>query len=198
MSIYFLTVDLASKFSAACLTNEAGQVVWQGDSMGKSASEWVDTLTSVADRISQSFELLILVEDVPYGISSQAMTKPVLRLQGMLIHAMSGIPFYFINPSTWQKRFDGVGRAPKGMSKTDGAKYRIAKAAEWAKEYGYEPPNLVQKWQDENPDLKPLKKYTAPLEKNMTDYVDAYLMNIWLQEHREDFTTLTGVQAPMI
>lgn len=196
--MYYLTVDLASKFSAAVLRDETGQVRWQGDSSGKSPKVWVLDLARVAHGIlDKGEEIKILVEDVPYGISSQAMTKPVTRLQGMLILALD-VDFYFINPSSWQKDYPGVARAPKGMSKTEGAKYRIEAARIEAQRLGYHAPDLVQQWQDTHPDLKPLKKYTAPLEKNMTDYVDAFLMNDWLQRHQDDYTTLSGVQLAMI
>lgn len=191
----FLTVDLASKFSASVLRNRAGEVLWQGDSGGLSASRWVFQLRSIVETYSPEH---ILVEDVPYGVSSQAMTKPVTRLQGMLILALEGREFYFINPSTWQKRFEGVGRAPKGMTKTESAKYRIAKAEEHARSFGYIAPDLVKRWQDRNPDLKPLKKYTNPLDKQRTDYCDAFLMNVWLEEHEASYKTLSGVQPPLI
>jgi hypothetical protein len=197
--IYFLSVDLASKFSAAILRDETGQVRWQADSAGKTANEWVDTLAAVADRISQNFELHILVEDVPYGVSSQAMTKPATRLQGMLMHAMGTIEFYFINPSTWMKDYEGVARAPKGMTKAESLKYRDAKALEHATRLGYEPPDLIQKYKDSLPEgTKVLKKNTDPLAKSMTDYVMAFLINDWLQRHVDEYKTLTGVQPPLI
>lgn len=172
--------------------------------MGLSANRWVKTLANVVWAVSKSPEfeddrtLHILVEDVPYGISNQAMVKPVLRLQGMLIHALEDTEFYFINPSTWQKDYPGVARSPKGMTKAEGAKARIDAARIEAHSLGYHAPDLVQQWIDEHPDEKPLKKYTNPLEKAMTDYVDAFLMNDWLQRHVHEYKTLTGVQAPMI
>lgn len=196
--MFYLTVDLASKFSAACLRDDTGQVRWQGDSSGMSAVEWVETLAKLVGGIAPRHDIHILIEDVPYGISNQAMVKPVLRLQGMLIHALGNVEFYFINPSTWQKEYDGVSRSPKGLSKTEGAKARIEAARLAAEKLGYTAPDLVAQWQQENPDLKPLKKYTNPLEKNMTDYVDAFLMNDWLQRHVDDYKTLSGVQAPLI
>lgn len=196
--LFFLTVDLASKFSAAVLRDETGQVRWQGDSTNKTAKQWVLALANVSHGImAKGHELHILVEDVPYGISNQAMTKPVTRLQGMLILALDR-DFYFINPSTWQKEYDGVARSPKDMTKTEGAKYRIEAARQAAERLGYEAPDLVGQWQAENPKLKPLKKYTNPLDKNRTDYVDAFLINDWLQRHLNDYTTITGVQLAMI
>lgn len=194
----FLTVDLASKFSAAVLCDDRGKVRWQGDSAGLSAFQWADKIAELAHDVSYAEDTHLLIEDVPYGISNQAMVKPVLRLQGVLLHALQGTPSYFINPSTWQKDYPGVGRAPAGMSKTEGAKFRIEKAAEYAKALGYEAPDLIAEWQIKNPTLKPLKKYTAPLEKARTDYTDAFLMNDWLRRHVHDYTTLSGVQAPSI
>lgn len=199
--MYYLTVDLASKFSAGVLRDSTGKVHWQGDSHKDSPIVWVKRLGQVAALAKDEDKgIEVLVEDVPYGISSQAMVKPVLRLQGMLILELDDFSIYpyFINPATWQSDYPGVGRAPKGLSKADALKYRAGKAAEYARELGYEPPNLVAEWQTENPDLKPLKKYTNPLEKGMTDYVDAFLMNDWLQRNKEDFRTRSGVQIAYI
>jgi hypothetical protein len=111
---------------------------------------------------------------------------------------MGLIEFYFINPTTWMKDYEGVARGLKGMTKAESLKYRNAKALEHAKQLGYEPPDLVAAWQAEHPDLKPLKKYTADLEKTETDYVMAFLINDWLQRHVHEYKTLTGVQLPLI
>lgn len=197
----YLSIDLAAKFSAAVLRDSTGKVRWQGDSRKDSPVVWVQRLGHVVALAKDEDEdILVLVEDVPYGISNQAMVKPVLRLQGMLILELIHFSVYpyFINPSTWQSDYPGVGRAPKGLSKADALKYRVEKAAEYARELGYEPPDLVAEWQTENPDLRPLKKYTNPLEKGMTDYVDAFLMNDWLQRNKEDFRTRSGVQIAYI
>lgn len=190
----YLSVDLASKFSAAILREAGGKILWQGDSAGKSPREWVQELARVAHGAG---DVKILVEDVPYGVKSQAMTKPVLRLQGMLILALD-VDFHFINPATWMKDYEGVARAPKGMSKSEGLKYRNAKALEHARELGYEPPDLISEWQKKNPDLKPLAKYTNDLKKSQTDYVMAFLINDWLVRHKHEYTTLSGVQLAMI
>jgi len=196
--IFYLSVDLASKFSAAVLRDEDGQVRWQGDSAGRSPVEWVNTLFEVCNRL-RGHTLHILVEDVPYGVSSQAMTKPVTRLQGMLMLALQDFSFYFVNPSTWMKDYEGVARAPKGLSKAESLLYRDAKALEHAAQLGYNPPDLVQQYIDSLPEgTKVLKKNTNPLEKSMTDYVMAFLINDWLVRHQDEYTTLTGVQPAYI
>lgn len=192
----FLTVDLASKMSAAILRDETLQVRWQGDSLGLTAFEWVRRLQKVADTAKPEH---ILVEDVPYGVSSQAMTKPVTRLQGALMLALEDHEFYFINPSTWMKDYDGVARAPKGLTKTESLKYRDQKAREHAERLGYTPPDLVQQYIDSQPEgTKILKKNTAPYAKSTTDYVMAFLINDWLVRHKDEYTTLVGVQPPLI
>jgi len=192
----FLTVDLASKFSAAVLRDGEGQVRWQGDSSGLTAFEWVERLQRVVKTAKPEH---ILVEDVPYGVSSQAMTKPVTRLQGALMLALKDHEFYFVNPSTWMKDYEGVARAPKGLSKSESLKYRDAKAKEHAERLGYSPPDLVQQYVESLPEgTKVLKKNTAHLEKSMTDYVMAFLINDWLVRHKDEYTTLTGVQPPLI
>lgn len=192
----FLTVDLASKMSAAVLRDEASQVRWQGNSLGMSAFDWVKRLKKVADTSNPQH---ILVEDVPYGVSSQAMTKPVTRLQGALMLALEDHEFYFVNPSTWMKDYDGVARAPKGLSKADSLKYRDQKAREHAERLGYTPPDLVQEYIDSLPEgAKVLKKNTAPYAKSMTDHIMAFLINDWLVRHKDEYTTLTGVQPPLI
>lgn len=197
--MFYLTVDLASKFSAAVLRDDTSQVRWQGDSGGISPKAWVNTIAEVAHRLeAQGHEVHILVEDVPYGVSSQAMTKPVTRLQGMLMMALDR-DFYFINPSTWMKDYEGVSRAPKGMTKAESLVYRDAKALEHAQRLGYNPPDLVQSYVNSLPEgTKVLKKNTNPLVKSMTDYVMAFLINDWLVRHKDEYTTLTGVQIALI
>lgn len=190
----YLTVDLASRMSAVILRDVAGQVIRQFDSRDKSPREFVECIAKLVHNWNPQH---ILVEDVPFGISSQFQTKPVTRLQGMLMYAMDR-DFYFVSPSQWQNSYPGVARAPKGMTKNAADKYRIEQARKHAEDLGYSPPDLVAQWQIEHPDLKPLKRYTAPLEKSMTDYVSAYLMSDWLMKNVDTYTTLSGVQISNI
>lgn len=168
-----ITVDLAAKFSAYNVMDSKYKVHREGDSRGKSAFEFVDEIIEAVVKYEPD---LILVEDVPYGISSQAMVKPVLRLQGILIHALGQVDALdltlFVNPSTWQKEYKGVARGP--------ALERIEAARFHADFMGYQPPNLVAAYIASLPEGKRvLKKDTNPLEKTMTDYIDAFLMARW-------------------
>lgn len=195
-----LTVDLASKFSAAMVSDNAGEVHREWDSRGMTHFQFARTL---ADAFRDFNIVIALIEDLPYGISSQAMTKPVTRFQGAIMLALEDYldRVYFVNPSTWQSAYEGVARLPKGMklSKTEAAKFRINAASVHAEKRGYLPPNLVQTFIDAQPEgTRILKKHTDPLVKNMTDYVDAFLMGDWVRHHAGDVTTLSGVQPAFI
>lgn len=177
-------MDLAAKFSAASVVDENGQVHWEADSSGLTAFQWTTVVTFSAYTWEPD---LILIEDVPYGISSQAMVKPVLRLQGMLILALvqrellDGV--VFVNPSTWQKTYPGVARGK--------AEDRIEAARVAALELGYTPPPLTRDYLASLDGKKPLRKHLAPLEKTMTDYIDSHLMARWAFTF-EDFDQLRG------
>ena len=190
------SVDLASKFSAVVLRDRGGEVLGQFDSRELTPFQFAAKI----GRTARDAEMTV-VEDVPYGISNQAMVKPVLRFQGLIMLACNATidDLYFCAPATWMKDFDGVQRAPKGLTKTESDKYRIEMAAKHAKEAGYEPPDLVQAYIDANPGKKILKKDTGPLAKSMTDYVSAFLMSEFLiKRTREQIAALQGVQLANI
>jgi hypothetical protein len=190
-----ITVDLASKFSAVNVRNQWGEVVCEFDSGGLTAFEFADRILNAVLKYKPE---LVLVEDVPYGISSQAMTKPVLRLQGIIIHTLRNYLdiTFFLNPSTWQKKYPGVGTAPRTIPKKDRDAYRIEAARAHAEGLGYTPPDLVAQYVASLPEgTRVLKKNTNPLAKSMTDYVDAFLMSDWAYGiGLKEVTTQTGVQ----
>lgn len=200
-----LTVDLASKFSAVCVRStfaaHPSGVLCEFDSSGVSAFLFAK---KIADAVAEYQPHLILIEDVPYGISSQAMVKPVLRLQGILLLALHRHigKILFVNPSTWQKEFPGVARAPKGLTKAQAEASRIEAARVAAEKAGYAPPDLVAQYVASLPEgAKVLKKNTNPLVKQMTDFVDAFLMSEWaisLGSFEAIANQPSGVQPPMI
>lgn len=197
------TVDLAAKFSAVMFRTADGEIHEQFDSAGLSAFQFLAKLANAVKRWDPE---LIIVEDVPYGVSSQAQTKPVTRMQGILIAVLHQWldRVYFLNPSTWQKAYPGVGSIPRGMPKmtqTQKDQFRIQKAQEYAAEFGYTPPDLVAAYVASLPEgAKVLKKHTNPLEKSMTDYVDAFLMSHWVYsfDSLDEVKTLQGVQPAWI
>ncbi len=193
------TVDLAARFSACIVRDRDGEVHHQFDSRNKSHFEFA----SEVGRWARNPEVeLVVIEDVPYGISSQAMVKPVLKYQGVLIAVLHPVldKVMFLAPATWMRAFPGVQRAPKGLSKLEADKYRIEQARLYAADLGYQPPDLVQEYIDTLPEgTRVLRKHTNPLEKSMTDYVSAFLMNEFTSRFtKEDFSALQGVSPAYI
>jgi len=196
-----LTVDLASKFSAACVMDMDGEVRREWDSRGMSHIAFARSLRDAAEEFKPH---VILIEDVPYGISSQGQVKSPLRFQGIVIAQLENFLQYtlFVNPRTWQSYF-GCATIPReisrGMSKAQKDQWLIDAARSAAAERGYNPPDLVAEFIEAQPEgTKILKKHTNPLTKNMTDYVDAFLMGRWVLEYDGDIRDLSGVQPPFI
>lgn len=196
-------VDLASKFSAAQLRGSGGEIYDQFDSRNKTHFQFAGEIAHNARR--DDCELTI-IEDVPYGITSQAMVKPVTRFQGVIMAYCHPVldRVVWVNPSTWMVMFPGVQRAPKGLSKSQADKARIEAARQHAEDRGYIPPDLVAAYVASlPPGAKVLKKHTAPLEKSMTDYVSAFLIGEWALSILENegvagILSRTGVQPSMI
>lgn len=179
-------VDLAYLKSAVICRDEVGQVVAQYDSLGKSHFQFAAQIARTA--LDPECEATFF-EDVPHGIKSLYQVKPVVKFQGVIIALCNKTldRLYSVNPSTWMASFPGVQRVPKeiakGMTKSQTDKWRIAKAEEYARELGYEAPDLLAQWIAEHPDVKPLKKNTGDLEKSRTDYVSAFLMSEHLRAY---------------
>ena len=195
-----LTVDLASKFSAAMVVDLSGQVLCEFNSVGLSAIEFAEQCAQVA----LDYEVTdAIFEDVPYGISGQGQTKSPHRFQGVIMKAMNDVGLlditYFLNPSTWQNYFPGVARAPKGMSKADGTRARYAAARAHAERLGYTPPPLVQNYIDSLPEgTRVLKKNTDPLLKSETDHIDAFLIAAWANTFDSPEELRAKMQVPNI
>jgi hypothetical protein len=181
-----LAVDLAAKFSAGLIRGRDGQVHCEFDTLGRGPRE---SAMLIAETASLFGVTLILIEDVPYGISKQFMVKPVLRLQGRVIQAIedAGLPApYFVAPATWQRAMNVWRVSPE-------------QTAAVAAEHGYTPPNLLETHAHEIPEKGPERsKIRALLKKSATDYVDAYLLSEWAGAMAEDFdlSQIQGVQVP--
>lgn len=192
-----LSVDLASQFSAAVLRGAGGEVRHQFDSRDKTALRFcqeVSTDAVVAD--------IIVIEDVPYGISNQNMIKPALRLQGAMcayLTAKNALDrTVFMSPNVWMKDFPGVAHSTtKGLSKAASDQERIDTAAFHAQQAGYTPPDLVAEYTAlcAQTGKKILKKDTNPLVKSMTDYVSAWLMSEFTRRFTlTELRVMPGVQ----
>lgn len=172
-----LSVDLAAKLSAVILRGAGGGVTAQFDSRDKPPLRFLREIAYAADEAD-----IVVVEDVPYGISNQMMIKPVLRLQGALLSYLSVTQSVsktlFMGPSVWMKDYPGIQVATtKGLTKSASDKERIETARIHAERLGYTPPDLVSEYVSGLPEgKKVLKKNTNVLEKSMTDYISAFLM----------------------
>lgn len=201
----FQVVDLASKFSAVILRDLGGEVLDQFDSRDQSPFEFA---ARIAQNARREDCLVTLIEDVPYGISSQYMVKPALNLQGVIMAFCHPVieDVLWVSPSRWMADFPGVQRVPKELQLKGKAAddYRIEAAAQHARKRGYTPPDLVQQYIDSLPEgTKVLKKHTTPLSKNMTDYVSAFLMSEWAlpllrQGGRDELKFIQGVSPSLI
>ena len=194
-----LCVDLASKFSA-WQVRDGSEVLAEGDSRDLSAFALAKKIRQVADEFRPD---VVLIEDVPPMVKFGL--QPIFRLQGVIMlacHPWLDVTL-FINPQAWQKHFPGVGSIPRGIEvpKSQRDAWRAARAAEHALRLGYTPPDLVAEYVATLPaGAKVLKKHTNPLEKNVTDYVDAALMSIWAQGVGSitELRKITGIQPAFI
>ena len=187
-----LTVDLAAKFSAGIVRSRDGQVHCEFDTLNRTPREAAKMIADMGLLFGCD---LIVIEDVPFGISSQFMVKPVLRLQGRVIQAIedAGLPApWFVAPATWQRAM--------GVFKKRGTKPAEQKAitAAVAASFGYYPPDLLEVHAAEIPEKGPERtKIRALLNKSSTDYIDAFLMSQWVGTMSVDYdlASIQGVQA---
>lgn len=197
MTVVF-AVDLAARLSAAVQRGAGGEVLHQFDSRNKSALAFCAEVARTAASSD-----LIVIEDIPYGISSQAMVKPALRLQGAilsyLIALKSDARTVFMSPDVWMKDFPGIRHATtKGLSKAASDQERIDTAAFHAERLGYLPPDLVGEYESQCQidGKKILKKNTNPLAKSMTDYISAWLMSEYSRQYTlEELLAKPGCSA---
>lgn len=205
------SVDLAARFSAGILRDEGGKVLEEWDSSQMSPFQ----VAAKIGRVARDPECeLTLVEDVPMGISQQGMVKPPLRFQGAVMMACWKTldSLLFIDPARWMRHFPGVKELEKwekaevaamGLTKAQAKAEILRRRTENMRQHadaaGYVPPDLVHRWQAEHPELKPLKKYTDPLEKSKTDYIAAFLISEFSKAHSvEELRGLQGISPPYI
>lgn len=179
-----LGVDLAARFSAGIVLGRDREVHLQFDSWGR---DHCGTALLIAECARAMQPDLIVIEDVPYGLSKQFMVKPVLRLQGQVIQELMRSALLdrtvFVAPATWQ-RAQGVW------------KVKPADTADAARVKGYEPPDLRAVHAHEIPAKGPERtKILSSLRKSTTDYVDAFLIADWAADHTlDDLLNMQGVQ----
>lgn len=165
-----LAVDLASKFSAACLMSLDGSVTDEWHSWGLSEGNWVSSLVSQARSAD-----IILIEDLPFSLRISKTVRDVYRLQGRIIENMDLFTYstdkiVFIPPKLWQDYFK-----PDGMKSGD--KKAAKKIAE--EKYGYTAPQLLHKG------LHGIDRTHA--RKSMEDHTDAFLIARYMLEQVAEY-----------
>lgn len=164
-----LCVDLAARFSAACLTDNSGSLVGQWHSWQSSPFQWACALACEFSTLPVSCDPLMVIEDLPHGLGISRTVRDVYRLQGMIIQQVKNYHdenrIVFIPPMLWQSSFKPLGVKP-------GDKKAIKAAAE--EKYGYTPPQLLHK------DLHGIDRQHA--RKTMEDYVDAFMISRYMLE----------------
>lgn len=182
-------MDLASKFSAGMVVDQDSQVLCEFDSWKINQLQLVDVCIALAKKWEVD---MVMVEDLPYGLSKQFQTKPATRLQGMFIKEFHNHDLldklYFVNPSTWQHELK-VFKAGK-----DAARLK-------AEELGFEQRLPIEKYADLIPPLgkehaKARAAVRSQLKKASTDYDDAFLIGHWTIQKLKEGTleTYKGVQ----
>lgn len=174
-----LAVDLAAKYSAACLMDDAYQVIAQFDSWGMTESQFIYQLYNTFQYAKPYAEIMV-VEDLPHGLRYSTLIKTVCRLQGRIyqhfeFQSNEGEDILFLSPAEWRKTFDG-------MKRGTGPDVVVPVAAR----FGYTPPDLSERAK--------VKGGRAIARKVATDYCSAYLIARWAVNTKADFGTydITG------
>ena len=167
-----LAVDLAAKYSAACLMDEDFMVRAQFDSWDKSEEEFLARLT---DTFTQPHGPdLMAVEDLPHGLPYSTLVKTVCRLQGRVVHAMhmafARRNVLFVAPATWRAHYTGMerGTGPQAVFPV-------------SERYGYTPPDLSIRAKDNGGKSRATKV--------ASDYCSAYLIARWAIDMKKQYGT---------
>lgn len=164
-----LAVDLAAKFSAACLLVD-GEVAWQDDSWQKTEKQFIDEITDLFDPYHDPVYAapvpdVLVIEDLPARLPFMTNVKDVCRLQGRIIERMAVYgqvdKILFVQPATWQESY-----AELGIKRGAGPDIVVPVAAQ----LGYTPPDLSAR-------IGKGEKATA--RKVSTDYCAAFLIGRW-------------------
>lgn len=177
------SIDLAARFSASCVLGPGGSAVIEEcgslglDGLALTQTKFIDRVLRVFERSWPDF---LVVEDVPHQMRFDSGTKNTCRLQGALMERLGAklgtaqlSKVLMVPPALWQRHFTGVWRAGE-----------VGAATCAREQYGYEPPDLHELYKALYADLhyKERQDVRSGLKKQVTDYVDAFLMAKWAQE----------------
>jgi hypothetical protein len=164
--VTILAVDLAAKYSAACLMNDDYKVISQFDSWVNDEDVFVHKLAVHRYNDGPSTPDVMIVEDLPHGLNYTKLVKKVLRLQGRIVHAMNMYHpggaklIVFAAPNAWRAHFQGMERG------TGSAAVFPVSAG-----FGYVPPDFTERTKG--------KGGNGLATKIASDYCSAYLIARW-------------------
>lgn len=156
-----IAVDLAAKYSAAVMLDNAGHVVTQMDT-----TTGEDTfLESVINAFVYGEAEQLVIEDLPHGVDYRGLVKRVCQIQGRFVERMYGLSrvdqLLFVAPNTWRRKYSPLRVRGAGMDAV------VPVAAE----IGYTPPKLQH--------LSGPRGGKAIVNKVQTDYCAAFLIAYW-------------------
>lgn len=156
-AIRIVGVDLASKYSAACVFSSATEQAEVFHSIDYSEDEFLHWIVTYANMHNDCY---VLVEDLPPRVVFSWDIKKTIRMQGRIaekLFALEAIDrLRYASPHVWQQATPGIWK--QGMLAT------IPVAEEL---YGYTPP--------EREDIRP----PALRKKIRSDYSASYLISRW-------------------
>ncbi len=167
-----LAVDLAARYSAACLLDDQ-RVIKQFDSWGQTEDAFVYHLIAFWQQPDPP--AVMIVEDLPHGLSYSKLVKRVLRLQGRIVQAMHETTdgdwndIVFVAPNTWRSHFD--------LKRGTGPTAVFAASAS----LGYQPPDLTERAKGNGGRTR--------AQKVQSDYCAAYLIGRWAIDTHQQFAT---------
>lgn len=185
-----LAVDLAAKYSAACLMDENYQVIDQFDSWQQTEEQFIYLLAGKwfqGPLVDDGHFVdgppppaVMAVEDLPHGLNYSRLVKTVLRLQGRIVQAMHEMPegrtgdVVFLAPNAWRKHYD--------LKRGTGPDIVVPTAAG----FGYTAPDVSARAQG-------VKGGKAIARKVATDYCAAYLIARFMVDMHKQHNTFDVV-----
>jgi hypothetical protein len=163
-----LAVDLAAKYSAACLMTSDYRVTREFDSWGRTEEQFIAELHDAYQELDVD---TAIIEDLPHGLRYSTLIKTVCRLQGRIYHAFRSENRYaaddviFAAPNQWRHHF--------GLKRGTGPDIVVPTAAE----FGYTAPDLTERAK--------VKGGRAIARKVATDYCAAYLIARWAVDMKD-------------
>ncbi len=111
-----VAVDLAAKYSAACLFRDGNtQPSWQADSWGAAESEFLTAVTghwqpaNWWETAPITAPTALVVEDLPHRLPFANLVKRVCRIQGRIAEQMDRFgaldKLLYVAPAAWRKHF---------------------------------------------------------------------------------------------